>query len=207
MNTYLDSLCPVMKGLIETHGPCPMPTDKAQGAYDSLFRAIVFQQLSGKAASTILGRVIALFDPKLEGVTPAFPEPEAVLAIDDEALRGAGLSWNKVKAIKDLSQKRIDGVVPDFEDIQHISDDEIVERLVSVRGVGRWTVEMYLMFTLGRKDVWPSDDLGVRRGYMNAYGLEAMPTPKQLVALGERFRPWRSHAAWYLWRAADTKTM
>lgn len=206
MNKYLDALDPVMKRVVAEHGPCPLPTNEEQGAYESLFRAIVYQQLSGKAAGTILKRVLALFDPLLNDIPTAFPSPEAVSHMDDEALRGAGLSWNKIKAIKDLSLKRIEGVVPDLHEIAHLSDDEIVARLISVRGIGRWSVEMYMMFTLGRPDVWPVDDLGVRKGYQLAYGLESMPTPKALMALGEGFRPWRSHAAWYFWREADAKS-
>jgi DNA-3-methyladenine glycosylase II len=148
---------------------------------------------------------LALFDPLLDAVPSAFPAPQAVLAMDDEALRGAGLSWNKIKAIKDLSAKRIEGVVPDLHEIAHLSDDEIVARLVSVRGIGQWSVQMYMMFTLGRPDVWPVDDLGVRKGYQLAYGLEEMPTPKTLMGMGEALRPWRSHAAWYCWREADAR--
>lgn len=207
MNKTISDLCPVMARLAAEHGPSPIPSRESNGAYESLFRAIVYQQLSGKAAGTILKRVLALFDMEVFDTPDAFPSPQSVLAMDEEAMRGAGLSWNKIKAIKDLSQKRIDGIVPDLHETEHLSDDEIVERLITVRGVGRWTIEMYLMFTLGRQDVWPIDDLGVRKGYMIAYGLDEMPTPKQMPQLGEHLRPFRSHAAWYLWRAADTVLM
>lgn len=159
MNKDFLKLDPKFEQLFEKFGPCPIPSERGYSAYEALFRAIVFQQLSGKAASTILGRVLKLFDLEILGDIVPFPSPQAFIAMDDEALRGAGLSWNKIAAINDLSQKKIDGVVPDNHEIGHLSDDEIVERLSSVRGIGRWTVEMYLIFTLGREDVWPIDDL------------------------------------------------
>lgn len=189
--------------LVEKFGACPIPIEHNYSAYEALFRAIVFQQLSGKAASTILGRVLKLFDLEILGDVVKFPSPQAVLAMSDEALRGAGLSWNKIAAIKDLSRKKIENIVPDNHEVTHLSDDEIVERLISVRGIGRWTVEMYLIFTLGRKDIWPSDDLGVRKGYQQVYGLEEMPNPKQMKELGAHLSPLRSHAAWYFWRVCD----
>ena len=128
-------------------GDCPIPSERGHSAYEALFRAIVFQQLSGKAAGTILRRVLALFDLEILGDIVPFPSPQAFLLMDDEALRGAGLSWNKIKAINDLSQKKIDGIVPDNEEVHHLPDDEIIERLISVRGIGRWSVQMYLIFT------------------------------------------------------------
>jgi DNA-3-methyladenine glycosylase II len=160
-------------------------------------RAIVFQQLSGKAATTIFNRVLALF--------PApFPEPHMVLDIEDEKLRGAGLSRQKIAAIRDLAAKRIEGVVPHARAMTHLPDEEIIERLVSVRGVGRWTVEMYLIFTLCRPDVLPVDDLGVRKGAEKLY--KRTFTPKELAAFGERWAPHRTAAAWHFWRVMDTKT-
>jgi DNA-3-methyladenine glycosylase II len=203
MNKNFLKLDSKFSDLFERFGECPIPSERNYSAYEALFRAIVFQQLSGKAASTILARVLKLFDLEILGDIVTFPSPQAFLAIDDDAKRAAGLSWNKIKAINDLSQKKIDGIVPDNHEITHLSDDEIVARLTSVRGIGRWTVEMYLIFTLGREDIWPIDDLGVRKGFQHIYGLEAMPKPKELEQLGEKLRPFRSYAAWYCWRVCD----
>lgn len=203
MNKTFLTLCPIMAALHARFGDCPIPSERNYSAYEALFRAIVFQQLSGKAASTILGRVLKLFDLEILGDIVTFPSPQAFLAMDDEAKRGAGLSWNKIKAINDLSQKKIDGVVPDNDEVKHLSDDEIVARLISVRGIGRWTVEMYLIFTLGRTDIWPIDDLGVQKGFQHTYGLAALPKPKELAPLADHLRPFRSYAAWYCWRVCD----
>ena len=203
MNKTFLNLCPEMAKLHSRFGDCPIPSERGYSAYEALFRAIVFQQLSGKAASTILGRVLKLFDLEILGDIVSFPSPQAFLAMDDEAKRGAGLSWNKIRAINDLSQKKIEGVVPDNEEVHHLSDDEIVARLISVRGIGRWTVEMYLIFTLGRTDIWPIDDLGVQKGFQSIYGLDALPKPKELAPLADHLRPFRSYAAWYCWRVCD----
>jgi|APTNR8051073442_1049403.scaffolds.fasta_scaffold05591_3 DNA-3-methyladenine glycosylase II len=203
MNKTFVTLCPTMAKLHARFGDCPIPSDRGYSAYEALFRAIVFQQLSGKAAGTILRRVLALFDLEILGDIVPFPSPQAFLLMDDEAKRGAGLSWNKIKAINDLSQKKIDGIIPDNEEISHLPDDEIVERLVSVRGIGRWTVQMYLIFTLGREDIWPVDDLGVQKGFQHAYGLDALPKPKELAVLADHLKPFRSYAAWYCWRVCD----
>ena len=129
--------------------------------------------------------------------------PAQLEVVKDEALRGCGFSWAKIAAIRDIAAKTLDGTVPTSRAIRALPDEEIIERLTAVRGVGRWTVEMLLIFTLGRGDVWPVDDFGVRSGYQWAYGLDGMPKPKELDALGEKFRPHRSHAAWYLWRATE----
>ncbi len=168
---------------------------RRQGDYfNALVRAIVYQQLAGKAAAAIHGRFIAIFGSE--------PTPAAVLAASDEALRGAGLSGAKVVAIRDLALKSTDGAVP-LGRIEKLPDDEIVARLSAVRGIGRWTAEMFLIFQLGRQDVWPVDDLGVRRGYAQIHGLPEWPKPKALEALGEIYRPYRTAAAWYCWRTAD----
>jgi DNA-3-methyladenine glycosylase II len=164
--------------------------------FNAVARSIVFQQLAGKAAAAIYGRFAALFGGD-------HPTPEALLALPEPALRGAGLSGNKTAALRDLALKAVDGTVP-FAELDPLGDDEIVERLSSVRGVGRWTAEMFLIFQLRRPDVWPVDDLGVRKGYGIAKRLPALPTPRELGALGEPFRPFRSAAAWYCWRANDT---
>jgi DNA-3-methyladenine glycosylase II len=176
------------------HGPCDLePYGMAPFPY--LLRAITFQQLAWKAASTIHGRVLAL--------TGNPPTPEALLALPDEALRGAGLSRNKLAAARDLAAKTLDGVVPPLDALHALSDDALVERLTAVRGVGPWTVEMLLIFNLGRPDVLPVTDLGVRKGFSILYGGDALPSPAALRAHGECWRPWRSVASWYLWRAAD----
>lgn len=166
-----------------------------EDAFAALCRSIVFQQLAGKAAAAIHGRFLAALEGPLS--------PEAVLAAPDERLRAAGLSLNKLLSLRDLSAKVVDGTVP-LDGIEAYTDDEIVERLVTVRGIGRWTVEMFLIFQLRRLDVWPVDDLGVRRGYAVMHELAAWPTPKQLMALGEVYRPYRTVAAWYCWRTSDT---
>lgn len=154
-----------------------------------------YQQLAGAAARTIHGRFEALFD--------GTPTPERVLAVRVDRLRKAGLSGNKAASIRDLADKVLDGPVQ-LERIGRLSDDEIVRELTLVRGIGRWTAEMFLIFQLGRLDVWPVDDLGVRKGYAVLYGLDAMPSAKELEPMGDTFRPYRSVAAWYCWRATDT---
>ena len=163
--------------------------------FNAVARSIVFQQLAGKAAAAIYGRFAALFD--------GHPTPEAVLAQPQAALRACGLSAAKTAALRDLASKAVDGTVP-FADLDPLPDEEIIGRLTTVRGVGRWTAEMFLIFQLRRPDVWPVDDLGVRKGYAIAHRLPAPPAPRELGPLGEPFRPYRSAAAWYCWRANDT---
>ena len=165
--------------------------------FDALAESIAYQQLSGKAAATIFGRVRGLY-PKTKWLDPA-----KILATPDDALRSAGLSRAKTAAIKDLAAKTIDGTVPSGRALLRMSDDEIIARLTQVRGIGRWTVEMLLLFDLGRPDVWPVDDYGVRKGFAKTFGRRKLPTPKQLVKIGEKWRPYRSFAAWYFWRALD----
>ena len=165
--------------------------------FDALAESIAYQQLNGKAAATIWGRVRALY-PKTKWLDPA-----KVLATPDEKLRAAGLSRSKTAAIKDLAAKTLDGTVPSGRTLLQMSDDEIIARLTQVRGIGRWTVEMLLLFDLGRPDVWPVDDYGVRKGFAKAFRKRKLPTPKQLMKHGEKWRPYRSVAAWYFWRALD----
>ncbi len=186
-----------MRRLIPQIGPCDLLPSENRAPYESLMRAIAHQQLNGKAAETILGRFVGLY-PK--GV---FPTPEQVIATPHAQLRGVGFSEAKVKSIYDIAQKTLDGTVPTKRAITRMTDDAIVERLVSVRGVGRWTVEMLLIFQLGRPDILPVDDFGVRNGFRVIRKLEAMPKPKELALYGERWAPHRTIAAWYLWRAAD----
>jgi 3-methyladenine DNA glycosylase/8-oxoguanine DNA glycosylase len=165
--------------------------------FDALAESIAYQQLSGKAAATIFGRVRALY-PKRKWL-----DPELLLATPDEKLRAAGLSRAKTAALKDLAAKTIDGTVPTGRALIRMTDDEIIMRLTTVRGIGRWTVEMLLLFDLGRPDVWPVDDYGVRKGFAKTFGRRQLPTPKQLMKFGEKWRPYRSVAAWYFWRALD----
>ncbi len=177
-------------------GPCRMEQDR-HSPYEALVRAIAHQQLHGAAARTITGRFVALY-PGM-----AFPTPAMVLATDDAALRGCGFSGGKVAAIRDIAAKAEAGVVPTRRQAARLSDAALIERLTSIRGVGQWTVEMLLMFTLGRPDIFPVDDFGVREGYRVMHGLEAQPKPKELAALAGIYAPFRSTAAWYMWRAAD----
>ena len=185
-----------MRGLIRRHGPCAL-TPHGRSPYEALTRAIAHQQLNGRAAETILARFCALFD------SGRFPSPAAVRAARAATLRRAGFSRAKVRAIKDIARHALAGAVPTRRTCARISDDDLVERLTQIHGVGRWTVEMLLIFTLGRTDVLPVDDFGVREGFRVAYGRRTRPTPKALRVYGERWKPYRSVAAWYLWRAAN----
>jgi DNA-3-methyladenine glycosylase II len=165
--------------------------------FDALAESIAYQQLSGKAAATIFGRVRALY-PRRKWL-----DPEQLLATPDETLRAAGLSRAKTASLKDLAAKTLDGTVPAGRALIRMTDDEIITRLTAVRGIGRWTVEMLLLFDLGRPDVWPVDDYGVRKGFAKTFRRRKLPTPKQLMKFGEKWRPYRSVAAWYFWRALD----
>ena len=165
--------------------------------FDALAESIAYQQLSGKAAATIFGRVRALYPRR------KYLDPEQILVTPDDTLRLAGLSRNKIAALKDLAAKTIDGTVPSSRAFARMSDEEIIACLITVRGIGRWTVEMLLLFDLGRPDVWPVDDYGVRKGFAKTFGRRKLPTPKELMKFGEKWRPYRSVAAWYFWRALD----
>ena len=171
--------------------------DEAQSPYESLLRAIAYQSIAGKAARVIFERIRAL------GSNGRSPTPEELLRVSTQALRKAGLSHAKIAAVRDLAQKTIDGVVPTLEDAQKMSDRELVDRLISVRGIGAWTVEMFLIFRLGRPDVLPIHDYGVQKGFAITYGKRKIPTPKQLAKFGERWRPYRTVASWYMWRAVE----
>jgi DNA-3-methyladenine glycosylase II len=169
----------------------------AQSPYEALMESIAYQSISGKAAATIFGRVKAL------GTKGRPPTPQQMLKLRAPSLRKAGLSGAKVLAMKDLAAKTISGVVPTREQACKMSDEELVERLVSVRGIGAWTVEMFLIFNLGRPDVLPIHDLGVKKGWSVTYGKKHMPKPKELLAFGEQWRPYRTVASWYMWRAFE----
>jgi len=183
---------PVLAGLVARVGPIRHRPREADGPFGALVRSIVFQQLAGRAAQAIYGRVRATVGGSLT--------PETLSAASDAALRTAGLSANKLASLRDLSAKVLDGTVV-LSRTSRRSDEELIERLTAVRGIGRWTAEMYLMFQLRRLDVWPVDDLGVRQGYGLAWGIDPAPTPKQLDPLGDRFRPYRSIVARYCWAA------
>ena len=178
-------------------GRCGLEFTPTSSPFHSLLRAITYQQLSGKAAGTIHGRVVGLF-PAEHG-----PHPELLLGLPDAALRGAGLSRNKVLAIRDLAAKVLDGTVPEMRGLKALADEEIIERLTQVRGVGRWTVEMLLISTLGRPDVLPVTDLGIRKGLQRTYGMKRLPAYSTVERAGRAWSPYRSIAAWYLWRMAD----
>lgn len=187
---------PVMAALIERAGPCRIEIGRMDTPFQSLLRAIVFQQLNGKAAATIHGRLLALFPGE-------HPDPEELLAAPEDALRAAGLSRAKAAAARDLAACTLDGTVPPLDALRAMDDAAIVERLTAVRGVGPWTAEMLLLFQLGRPDVLPVTDYGVRNGFRRAFGLDGLPSPALLRSEGERWRPYRSVASWYLWRAVD----
>jgi len=169
--------------------------EPAQNPYEALLEAIVYQSISGKAAATIFARIAAL------GANGRCPTPQEILRLRKSVLRKAGLSFAKIAAAKDLAQKTIEGIVPTLEDAEKMSDEELVARLISVRGIGAWTVEMFLIFRLGRPDVLPIHDYGVQKGFALTYGKRKIPKPRELAKFGERWRPYRTVASWYMWRA------
>jgi 3-methyladenine DNA glycosylase/8-oxoguanine DNA glycosylase len=186
-----------LKQLIAEAAPFQIEVEDAQSPYEVLLEAIAYQSISGKAAATIYGRIKAL------GENGRPPAPEKMLKIPTAKLRKAGLSGAKAAAMKDLAKKTLAGIVPTHEEALKLSDEDLVERLVSVRGIGAWTVEMFLIFRLGRPDVLPIHDLGVKKGWSVAYGKKHMPAPKELLRFGERWRPYRTVASWYMWRAFE----
>lgn len=188
---------PVMKQLIQKIGPLDFQAKSKRSPYETLVEAVAHQQLHGKAAQTILKRFRDLFP------SGKFPKPQQIADLPDDAIRACGFSRAKTAAIRDIALKSLEGIVPTSRQIDKLSDEEIIERLTAVRGVGRWTVEMLLIFQLGRPDVLPVDDFGVRNGFRVAYGLSEHPTGKQLAEHGVCWQPHRSTAALYLWRAAD----
>ena len=193
---HLAASDPAFARLIARIGPCRLQPSPRE-PYEALVRAIAHQQLHGRAAETILGRFTALFPET------GFPPPELVLATEAAALRGCGFSGSKVAAIRDIAAHALSGVIPSRADAAGLDDAALIERLVVIRGVGRWTVEMLLIATLGRPDVLPVDDFGVREGWRRLQDLPVQPRPRALAAIGEAWAPYRTTAAWYLWRAAD----
>ena len=194
---HLSASDPVMRRLIRDFGPCGLVPETRRSPFQSLVQAVAHQQLNGTAANAILSRVKKLFPGR------RFPRPEDLASVSDNNLRGAGFSRAKILAVRDIAAKTLSGVVPTSRQIAKLSDDEIIERLTEIRGVGRWTVEMLLIFQLGRPDVLPADDFGVRNGFRHAYKKRDLPTPKEVLAHGKRWRPHGTTAAWYLWLAAD----
>ncbi len=187
----------VLAGLIRRVGPCRLEARRSASPFQALVQSVAHQQLNGTAAKTILKRVIAIYPGR------KFPAPEDLLATPDEQLRGAGLSRAKTAALKDIAAKTLEGIVPSSRAIARMSNEEILERLTAIRGVGPWTVEMLLMFQLGRLDVLPATDFGVRKGFALIYRRKELPAPSELLEYGERWRPYRTIASWYLWRALD----
>jgi len=188
----------VMRATVAAAGPCDLRRGRPRREhFAELARAVLYQQLAGRAAAAIHGRFEALFD--------GAPTPEAAAALPLTALRGAGLSGSKAASIRDLAENVLDGTVA-LDRLGRLPDDDVVRELTQVRGIGRWTAEMFLIFQLGRLDVWPVDDYGVRKGYALLYG-RGLPTARELTPLGDCYRPYRSVAAWYCWRAADTAVL
>ncbi|HKS66290.1 MAG TPA: hypothetical protein VJR26_03565 [Candidatus Acidoferrales bacterium] len=182
--------------LIERVGKFQFKLDECDSVYESLLEAIAYQSISGKAAATIFARIKALG-------SRGCPTPEELLRIRTQTLRKAGLSRAKILAVKDLARKTIAGIVPTLAEAGKMSDEELVNRLISVRGIGAWTVEMFLIFRLGRPDILPIHDYGVQKGYALTYGKRRIPKPKELLKFGERWRPYRTVASWYMWRAVE----
>jgi len=193
---HLGRVDPVLGAHITAVGACGLKPDRAREPYQALVAAIAHQQLHGRAAEAILRRLYAL-------TGNACPAPSALLALDDTILRGCGFSFAKIAALRDIAQNALAGVVPTRRAAMRMSDAALIERLCGLRGIGRWTVEMLLIFSLGRPDVLPVDDFGVREGYRLLYRLDEQPKPRALAVIGEAYAPFRSTAAWYLWRAAD----
>jgi DNA-3-methyladenine glycosylase II len=181
---------------IELVGPCTLKRGRGS-PYEALLSAIAHQQIHGNAAAAILGRFRALYGGR------GYPTPAQLVATPDAQLRACGLSRAKLAAMKDVAAKTIDGTVPDRRTIARLGDEVIIERLTEVRGVGRWTAEMLLMFTLNRPDILPVDDFGIREGFRLLYGKRQQPRPRQLAAYGVRWAPYRTTASWYLWRYVE----
>jgi 3-methyladenine DNA glycosylase/8-oxoguanine DNA glycosylase len=193
---HLSEVDPALAPVIERVGPCSIEPDKSLDIYHYLIRSIVYQQLNGKAAATIHGRLLGLW----EG---ADPSPEELLATDAEQLRSVGVSGSKAAALHDLARHVLAREIPDTPTALALEDDELVKQITVVRGIGPWTVHMLLIFRLGRPDVLAPTDYGVRAGFARIHGLDDLPTPKALTDAGESWRPFRSAACWYLWRAVD----
>jgi DNA-3-methyladenine glycosylase II len=187
----------VLGALIDRVGPLALELKSAHSLFEAMLRSIVYQQLHAKAASTILGRVL------IELAKHGGAKPEALARVSDAALRGAGLSANKLLAVRDLAAKCIEGTVPSLKEARKLGDDELVARLTTVRGIGPWTVHMLLIFYLGRPDVMPTSDFAIRAGFKKLYKKRKDPTPEAILKHARRWQPYRSVASWYLWRSLD----
>ena len=186
---------PILARVIESVGPCRIRVREEGSHFQALTRSIVYQQLSGKAAATILSRVEALFPNEIS-------TPEAVTATSDEQLRAAGLSRQKIGYIRDLSSKVATGALP-LDTVEEMTDDDLIDHLVQVKGIGRWTAQMFLMFRLGRRNVLPELDLGIQNAIKRAYRMRKRPTPKQVKRIGAKWAPHSTVACWYLWRSLE----
>jgi len=194
---HLKTADPVLAGIIERVGPCCWELRPAASLFEALLQAIIYQQLHAKAASNIHGRVLALMPG---GVA----DPAALLALGDDSLRGAGLSRAKLAAIRDLADKAAGGALPTVEEAHALTDDQLINRLTAVRGIGPWTVHMLLIFRLGRPDVLPTGDFAIRKAFQVSWRKRKEPKPEALEKHARAWRPWRSVASWYLWRSLDT---
>lgn len=192
-SAYLSQLDEDWAGLIRLVGPCSHRPRPEREPYEALVRAVAYQQLHVKAGDAILGRLLALH-------SDAVPAPEQLLRMEFQALRACGFSTRKIETLQGIAAATLSGIVPDRHAADRMPDDALIERLVSLRGIGRWTVEMLLIYTLGRDDILPVDDFGVREGYRRLKGMDKAPSPQQLKLIGEAWRPYRTIAAWYLWR-------
>lgn len=188
---------PALGALIHAVGPFEARLRPARNPFEALSESIAYQQLSGKAAATIYGRYKELLSDPLR------PDPEEVLALPDDVMRSAGLSRAKTAAIKDLAARTLDGTIPAADDLSNLSDEEIIDRFTVVRGIGPWSVKMYLMFRMGRPDVLPHTDLGIRKGVQRLDGLAELPAPGKVIERSEPWRPYRTLASWYLWRCLE----
>lgn len=183
---------------VQAVGPCRLECHPGREPYEALVRSVAFQQLHARAAEAILGRMLALFPGQ------DFPSPEQLLALEPEVLRGCGFSARKIETLRGIAEGRLSGLVPDRLTAADMDSEALITRLVALRGVGRWTVEMLLIFTLARMDILPVDDFGVREGYRRLKGLERQPSRREMGEAGLALAPYRSVAAWYLWRVMDT---
>ena len=195
-SAFLAALDPDWQRHIAAVGPCLHQPHPSRDPYESLVRAIAYQQLHARAGDAIVGRLVGLFG----GVS--FPRPEQILATDFDRMRSCGFSGGKIATIQGIAQATLDGVVPDYATALAMDDEALIERLISLRGVGRWTVEMLLIYSLERMDILPADDFGVREGYRRLKSLDLQPTRKQMIDIGQAWSPHRTVAAWYLWRVA-----
>ena len=189
---------PVLARIIEEVGPCTLKLERDH--FKALAESIIYQQLSGKAASTIVKRFMALYPKR------SFPTPKDILRTKDEKLRSVGISPQKLRYLKDLSQKFSDGTI-DTSNFKRMSDEEIIDHLIQGKGIGRWTAEMFLIFSLGRPDVLPVDDLGIQKAIKELYRLHKMPSPDKMRKIGKKWEPYRTVATWYLWRSQDIVTL